>query len=734
MMDSTFGKIISKSKLKNNISKRVLESISFFTSTIELLEIRHLDGIDSIIVEYELEVPSKPKNDIREKEKLAIVIQGDDKIPRVLALRDDFPTNISHINIKETTHPVDLCLYEQTFDELKFQWSAPDFLMRIKKWLESSSTDTLHAQDQALEPFLMANGLIYYQKIKDGVIPQFITKVQPNIYRLVDANEAVSKLMTERHEFYHIIFCNVEKLHGVVNIKPNNLFELHNLLLKADIDTAKLIANYVDNIFRSDNSQELINEPFAVVLNVGLKRGDNDTHIEKNDTHFFKIDDSISSVAQKAKYLGVHEGPTIVPIVGAEFNIKDCESFSVELLNPQLDFYYFLAGLRNDNTKAQDIKITLLGVGALGSHFLENMIRQGYGKWKIFDNDKLLPHNLSRHTGVRKDIGMNKTDVLAKKVNEQIFPAEKIVESFPENILDIDDDVQSQIEDTDYIIDISTSIAVARRIVELFPKKRKLSAFLNPTGTDLVLLSEDTDNKQSLDLIEQQYYNEIYKNKELQNHLFLEQNSRIRYAQGCRDITLKINQEDVSTYSGILSKAIKKSISSNHGGIEIWSFQEDLSIAKYNFDLQSWSKYNSNGWTIYLSKEFTAMIETFRKQKLPNETGGIILGGIDVYSKKIYLVNSILSPDDSIEKRELYIRGISGVQDQLKKLSEVTNNNIQYLGEWHSHPQGCSTNMSRDDKILFSELCEEAKFRGVPTLMLIQGDRDRKLILGNYES
>ena len=39
----------------------------------------------------------------------------------------------------------------------------------------------------------------------------------------------------------------------------------------------------------------------------------------------------------------------------------------------------------------------MLGVGALGSMTLLNLVRKGYGCWSIIDDDLMMPHNGARH-------------------------------------------------------------------------------------------------------------------------------------------------------------------------------------------------------------------------------------------------------------------------------------------------------------------------------------------------
>jgi hypothetical protein len=55
-------------------------------------------------------------------------------------------------------------------------------------------------------------------------------------------------------------------------------------------------------------------------------------------------------------------------------------------------------------------------------------------------------------------------------------------------------------------------------------------------------------------------------------------------------------------------------------------------------------------------------------------------------------------------------------------MQELTLGMLQYVGEWHSHPDGCSTNPSNDDLKVFSWLTEHMIGDGLPAVMAIVGE------------
>lgn len=728
------GYTIQPDLLQYEISKRVFKALEVANRLIKLIEVRQNNENDILIIEFELDVPSKPKNDIKGKELIGIVVSADNKLPIVYALREDFPLNLTHTNISNVLRPVDLCIYEETFEELKLSWSGIRFLNDIKSWLELTSIDKLHQDDQPLEPFYISDGIIIYNEetLKEA---DLVVQLADNVYKLYSDNSLKKDKYVSEAKQHLVCPINSDSIkHGFVNIAPDNISSLEKELKILKIDLGNEIKSLTDKVMLSPNAQKLIRLNPILIIGVNLKR--NEQSEAETYIYCFKVNDSLLNINLYADYLSkspVDNSYTKANLFQSDLSLSNCKNVEVEMLNPQHDFSYLFAKRLNNNLKEDELSFSLIGVGALGSQLLNNFVRQGYGKWNIIDHDIILPHNLTRHQSNRSGIGKHKVWFMSEYINNVLFPNEKIVIPYIENILKTPDEVAEPLSKSDYIIDISTSIAVERLLANEYSDKRKFAAFLNPNGSDLVLLSEDNELSKSLDLIEFQYYKELLNNDKLKGHFELEKEDKVRYARGCRDITSKISQSNLSIFSGILTKAIQNNIEQSTGGIEIWQLSNELSINKLNFQLDEWHEHKAGMWTILVNQKLLEKIFEFRNKKLPNETGGILLGGIDAHYKKIYIVDTIFSPKDSIEERTIFIRGIENVTENLEEVSRRTNKAIEYLGEWHSHPNSCSLSMSNDDMMLFGELLDEAQHRGKPSLMIIFGDNEFNLYIGNHE-
>ena len=81
----------------------------------------------------------------------------------------------------------------------------------------------------------------------------------------------------------------------------------------------------------------------------------------------------------------------------------------------------------------------------------------------------------------------------------------------------------------------------------------------------------------------------------------------------------------------------------------------------------------------------------------------------------------------------MYIRGVHGLNDERERIVRATAGNLDYLGEWHSHPEGVSIHSSEDDRMVFGWICELAAVDGRPAVMLIVGEDEVRLFAAKFE-
>lgn len=74
----------------------------------------------------------------------------------------------------------------------------------------------------------------------------------------------------------------------------------------------------------------------------------------------------------------------------------------------------------------------------------------------------------------------------------------------------------------------------------------------------------------------------------------------------------------------------------------------------------------------------------------------------------------------------LYIRGVRGLRAELERIGKLTLSNLEYVGEWHSHPPKCAPKPSSTDQRALTALAEQMAGTGLPAVMLIVAERNRQ--------
>jgi integrative and conjugative element protein (TIGR02256 family) len=127
----------------------------------------------------------------------------------------------------------------------------------------------------------------------------------------------------------------------------------------------------------------------------------------------------------------------------------------------------------------------------------------------------------------------------------------------------------------------------------------------------------------------------------------------------------------------------------------------------------------SAGWTVKYEDALVAKLFASRQDSLPNETGGAILGVTDLKTKTIIIVDVLPAPPDSEASPSHFVRGKEGQAEALAQVHARTARVVDYVGEWHSHPDGCPARPSPLDDHLLDTLHRKMSAEGLPALMVI---------------
>ncbi|MBL7794544.1 MAG: ThiF family adenylyltransferase [Saprospiraceae bacterium] len=715
MTDYIFPPAIRKSLEINSLnftkSKEVLRAVTAhdFCKLIEV-GIYDKNDVEYLIVEISVQRPQFPVNPINYVERILIEIENSDKIPCVYALRVDFP-KLPHQNLMPFEKPRCLCLYEQSKEEVWVTWTAFSFLERIRDWFSLSAKGKLHQENQPLEPF-------FINSIGNIIIPHnfnvgdifFISSISENNF-IVTSQKPSGNNIPFRLE----VFKSIPVVHGFINKEPQNLQDLIYLLNEHRIDLTTKLNEY----FKDSSKYNLF---LLILLYIPRKRFSEGV-VESIEKYAFLCLDTIEEIGIKLGVLA-KENNNVGLLIGSQIDINSANVIPIGILRPYTEFDKNLARLVSK--VSDESKIVQIGIGAVGSELFNLASRSGFGgHWTLVDNDILLPHNLYRHSLLNFQVGKFKShassdtaNYLLKDSSFSTFIIEKI------GLNPLSEDLDRQLQDAKLIIDTSASLAVSRKLSRMEEYEgRRISFFLNPKGDALVCIAEEVNREITLNELEAFYY-QLLNNEPLLNSHFTNEHKGIRYGNSCRDVSNYIPNERFGIFSSIATGVLKELEKEEMGFIRIWQLSGKFGINHFQANPTILKKCRVKEWDINISNELLDKMFKKRIEKLPVETGGILVGLIDTQYKSIYIVDSIFSPNDSREYPTAYYRGIDGLGEQLKSIEYCTNNFLTYLGEWHSHPKGCSVNQSSDDLILFAWLSNFMQSRGIPGVMLILNDKE----------
>lgn len=681
-----------------------------------------------------IEIPQRPVVDIKSEEPISIVCKESDLFfPEVYAIRKDFPLGLPHTNMRESEHPVSLCVTEEDFREARIRFSPDIFLEIIRDWLAKAARGHLHADDQVLEPFFHSDRIL--------ILPSNYDWDKNNQFEISNIDGAIYTLSCAKNNvnFSSLNYFKCDPvISGFIRKQPNIISDLKLLNHNGKPLINELYSNINNLLSYCCRNLGIRQAQLCFMVDIPIKRNIDSLDNEIGSLLVFRFKLNLWEI-------GVSSGIFNSKHKSKELNERKFQAISLEnLLSLEIEQYTTIFGFNSEyaalynGSEINKGPMTIIGVGSLGSNLLNTFVRGGFGIWTVIDNDRLYPHNLARHILSNDSIGKKKCSELSNYFNKLV--SYKVCSPVDSDFTAITSSCKEYlaIKDSSLILDCSTSIQVSRILaIDLNDIMcRRVSIFLSPTGRDLVLLAEDGQRNHRLDLLEMMYYRQIIETEGLHDHLIAPTLGKIRYSRNsCREITSRISYADVNIHAAIASKEIMKLGKTSNAIAAVWKINDDSGeIKRYSISISDWVNVEgTDGWSIYIDQSLLSKLISIRKFKWDNEkveTGGVLLGSYDVERKIVYLYADIKAPIDSIEKSTSYIRGAYELEQNVEKIRTITAGQTTYLGEWHSHPSGCSTKMSSDDKKLFNHLTEEVGGTQ-PIVMMIIGDTLQSVYIYN---
>lgn len=710
-------------------------------------------AVDAIIVDcVDGTYPSRNEVGIKPRERLALTYKPGDDLPyEVWALRRGFPDTL-HQNYVAPGHPPSLCLYFEAWPTVERTWTPEKHLQRVLWWLRETANGTLHRGDQPLEQF-------YFVSEFEVVLPyDFIEKSTDRTLSL-----QLEAVFHERDKFTVIRASFVPRDHAQVRQQlsvdflavtvppvshsrvekfPRTLGELENQFERRGSSLIGALAKTILDRYPEDG---LVPERRQTLLVLSIPRlRDGGEEVEHTEVRGLVLEEDIASVGLKAGLLlrgpdGGRVYKDTMRFLGQEAPLGDCDDWRDIAVAQPIDIK--IAVTKHDARRASgvpeegsDFHGVLAGVGALGSVLADLWSRAGWGSWTYVDDDILKPHNVIRHTGKAQHVGYYKAKVVSTGVNLNYSEGIESAIGLPGKITDADKpEIRDAVSTAQLLVDATTTLNAPRDLSSQDSTPRSASVFLTPSGKSSVMLLENTERSTRLTHLEAQYYRAILNNDWGAEHL------RGHYGElivggGCRDVSAVISNELIQLHGATLSRQLRMATAQPAATIRTWQLDDSTGAMSFtDIPVHTPLSRERLGWNVFFDEGLQAKLFAERERNLPKETGGVLLGYFDQKLKSIFIVDVLMAPPDSQADVTGFTRGKQGLQAQLDECASRTANVVGYVGEWHSHPRGSSAQSSPMDVELLAHLALKMTLDGLPALMLIVGEGEIEVSLGEVQ-
>jgi integrative and conjugative element protein (TIGR02256 family) len=334
-----------------------------------------------------------------------------------------------------------------------------------------------------------------------------------------------------------------------------------------------------------------------------------------------------------------------------------------------------------------------------------------------------------RHTAYGQHIGRQKVNVVASLYALTTQGASQVT-PIDADFTSLSTDIVNSIQTSTLIVDASAGLECPRALSKMTGIGRAVSAFMSPDGNSAVLLAEDSASNIRLLSLEGQYYRAIINNDWGKTHL----NGHLgTYWSGgsCRDISVALSYSRVLAHAACLAEQIQEV--ENHAGaiIRVWErTPETGAVVMFEVPAHCARVMKYGDLDVYIDQGLEAKLHEMRTEKIPCETGGILLGYYDLSAGFLVVVDAMPAPPDSISTPTSFERGTEGVLERLEEVSQLTADIVGYIGEWHSHPPGYSASPSRDDLLQLTQLALGMAQDGLPAISLIVAEGDIRIYQG----
>jgi hypothetical protein len=740
---ATFDEVVDGSSLRNAAARAVAEFMRRYGGRIgAFVDARRSGEHELVILDLLTGAPQRAAYPILQTERVGILFLQDAQ-PLVVMLRDDFP-DTEHQQLVPEGFPATICIDDRPWIEARLTWTPAELIERVLSWFRRAGRGELHDARQPLDPVFASTNLKFLiaRSVLDSSRAQnLIAEYDQDDRTTLRVKPIIAGRQAPVHEPLCLVTYRVEPVQMKrLKFLPENLAALSNMLAERGInlidDLKKLFGEWFSE---GPSAAWRLNARFALIIEMPIvsPRGQRQ---EGLDHRAFVTPESAGDIAIA---LGIAEKPPIgvgkigyARVIGVvETDVTAIAKVIIQAAEVHLEFEQDLAARLVGRAAPDTRKVVLVGAGAIGSHVIDYLIREGRFAWTIIDDDRLLPHNLARHTARNDRVAQPKARILMDLVNGTLVgaPCAAAIEANLFASGEAGVSIAKALAEANLIIDASASVVAGRHLSDHKAEGRRVSVFFNPAGEATVLLAEPSDRSLTLRDLEAQYLSLVLRSDGLTEHLGKDAVT-VAYTGACRAITNRIPAARAAVLSGLAASGLTNAVDADAAVITIWSLAPDGGVTVASASPEPVVRFRAGEWEIAVDAGLMRRIYEMRGARAPSETGGVLFGLVDIPAQRIHLVDASPAPPDSAETTVSFVRGVEGVEELMDRVRQVTAGQVRYVGEWHSHPPRTSARPSAVDGQQIDWLAALMGMDSMPALMVIAAEKEFAVILANQQA
>ncbi|MCJ2009583.1 ThiF family adenylyltransferase [Methylobacterium sp. J-092] len=704
---------------------------------------RHPGGGEMLVVDILTGVPQRPVVEIERVERIGILFGPGLAMPLIMMLREGFP-DTEHQQLVPDGFPAAMCIDDRPWDEARLTWTPAEMLQRIHLWFRRAARGELHDPIQPVDPFF---GLSRLKIVVPASVLSDVEGVELVGFRTTPDDADLFTVMpagslpkaADVHLLIPVAYRVPPERMSRMRKAPQSLAALAAILDERGVDMlGDLTARMSAWAGSEEKDRARLNGVLAIIVAFPVVAPDGSTRGGLLDLRVFITLKSVGEIGVALGQLHAHDDAAASGFARAILAGDVDEAFlaacPIEMAQVHRAFDAEWAATLAGRTARDERKVVMVGAGAIGSHVAEYLVREGRFDWTVVDDDRLLPHNLARHTLRAMENGSFKATALANRLNSIFLPTTEapVARSIDANVLrpgQMDDELRQALAAASVIIDASASIAASRHLADVDVGGRRASVFFNPSAEAVVAIVEPEDRSLTLRDLEAQYYRAVLQRPELERHLTAV-GQRFAYTGACRAVTNRVPASRIALLSSLVAAGLAQSLGNADATIRVWSTDMDGRVSVSDPDVAPVTRYPLLNWEITVDEWAHARMVAMRDGTLPSETGGSAIGIVDSLARKVHLVEPLPAPPDSKGSPRGFERGIAGLSDDVTGRLARTMDQLQYIGEWHSHPPDCPLTPSPTDVVQLCRSAMKASLESLPALSFIIGDEGLNVLLG----